>query len=408
MKKLCAGVTASVMLAATAWVGSTGTALADHQSDRDALCGPGDTNKCSLTIRDKDWTLVEGVSSATVDVVGTPNVTSKLKMYTMVLSQIPMSLDLIKSWGTPVPFTTDASGKATVTIPIATLTAPWGAFHPVTFQLADATLEDINYRSIPNRGGYGKPESYGVPDFIRVRSARGADATESATVTDGLLTMRVAGGLTGDVYGVQLKVNGKWRDVTSWGISGNGKVGTDGRARIQANVSGYADGTYPARIFNRTRGIYDLTGASIDQGVIFLKKNIYITPGEHLKNGRKWRTTCEPYSATQRCRTEIWSTEVVYRAGKLVKDNGWHFNNLTYKESPRSLWKGNPLAEEGKFTSNGRQWRTECETFTTGRNGCRSYIVSDVVQATKKGNSYTYKMVRKEVFNNIVLFEIPE
>ena len=52
MKKLCAGITASLMLATTAWVGATGPALADYQSDRDALCGPGDTNNCSLDIRE--------------------------------------------------------------------------------------------------------------------------------------------------------------------------------------------------------------------------------------------------------------------------------------------------------------------------------------------------------------------
>ena len=134
--------------------------------------------------------------------------------------------------------------------------------------------------------------------------------------------------------------------------------------------------------------------------------NIYITPGEHTSGGREWRTTCEPYSATERCRTEIWSTEVEYRSGKLVKNTGWHFNNLTYKESKRALWEGNPLGKTGDYTINGRQWRTECETSTSGGNGCRSYIVADVVQATKKGNSYTYKMGRKEVFNNIVMFKI--
>ena len=136
--------------------------------------------------------------------------------------------------------------------------------------------------------------------------------------------------------------------------------------------------------------------------------NIYITPGKHTSGGREWRTTCEAYSQTERCRTEIWSTEVEYRSGKFVKNNGWHFNNLTYKESKRALWEGNPLGNDGKYTINGRQWRTECETFTSGRNGCRSYIVADVVQATKNGNSYTYKMVTKEVFNNIVMFKISE
>ncbi len=402
MKKLLAGATAGFMLATTAWVGGSGVALADHQSDRNALCGTGATDTCSITIQDDDFTLVEARDEATVDVVGAPNVTSRLKMYTVRPSQTPMVWDQIKSWGTAVPFTTDASGKATVMVPVSALTVPWTAGSFVAFQLADALLVDFNNQPIEAADGDG------LPDLVFIRSARGADATPSQVVTDGLLVMHVAGGLTGDVYGVQLDVKGTWRDITNLGLKDNGKVAADSWAEVYANVSGYPDGDYVVRIFNRTRGIYDLTEGSIDQGLLTLEKNIYITPGEHLKNGRKWRTTCEPYSATERCRTEIWSTEVVYKKGKLVKDTGWHFNNLTYKESPRSLWTGNPLARTGKFTSNGRQWRTECDTPVSGRNGCRSYIVSDVVQATKKGSSYTYTMVRKEVFNNIVLFEIPQ
>ena len=137
--------------------------------------------------------------------------------------------------------------------------------------------------------------------------------------------------------------------------------------------------------------------------------DVYTTPGRHEVNGRKWSTTCEKYSTTvERCRAEIWATQVKRVGATYQEKTGYFFNNLTYKESPRSLWKGNPLGNAGKYTINGRQWRTECETFTSGRNGCRSYIVSDVVQATKKGNGYTYTMVTKEVFNNIVLFEIPQ
>ena len=79
-------------------------------------------------------------------------------------------------------------------------------------------------------------------------------------------------------------------------------------------------------------------------------------------------------------------------------------NNLTYKESPRALWADIPLGNTGTYTVNGRKWRTGCDMAVSGGNGCRSYVVSDVVQATKKGNGYTYSMVTKEVFNNIVLF----
>ncbi|AQP43520.1 polysaccharide deacetylase family protein [Tessaracoccus flavus] len=106
--------------------------------------------------------------------------------------------------------------------------------------------------------------------------------------------------------------------------------------------------------------------------------DVYSTPGEHTINGRQWRTWCEPYSQTARCRTEL----VV--AGK------WTFNNLTYLPSPKSLWVGNPLAEPGEHTIGGRLWYTECETPATGRNGCRSYIWS--------GDRF--------VFNNLVRFGV--
>lgn len=101
--------------------------------------------------------------------------------------------------------------------------------------------------------------------------------------------------------------------------------------------------------------------------------NVYVTPGHHFSGGREWKTSCEPYSQTQRCRTEIRSS------GK------WVFNNLTYKPSPRSLWVKNPLGKNISWkASDGSKWRTECDTAKTGRNGCRSY--------------------RNGVFNNIVMF----
>lgn len=135
--------------------------------------------------------------------------------------------------------------------------------------------------------------------------------------------------------------------------------------------------------------------------------DIYTTPGYHKVNGREWITSCEPYSVTERCTTWIYGTQVDYINGKFVKRNGWTFNNLTYKPSPRSVWKGNPLGFTNSWTStDGRKWMTECDTPRTGRNGCRSYIESKVVQASKKSDgTYSYALVTKFVFNNIVLFK---
>ncbi|MHA7860134.1 bactofilin family protein [Tessaracoccus sp. Y36] len=140
--------------------------------------------------------------------------------------------------------------------------------------------------------------------------------------------------------------------------------------------------------------------------------DIYITPGEHLVNGRRWRTVCEPYSATERCRTEIQATIVKWDdgddddRGRFVQVNGWAFNNLTYKATARSIWKNNPLAANGvvggryTWTDGGRTWRTECDTALTGRNGCRTYASADVVE--NRGGRYVW--VEKEILNNMVRF----
>ncbi|MDO5737168.1 MAG: polysaccharide deacetylase family protein [Propionibacteriaceae bacterium] len=131
--------------------------------------------------------------------------------------------------------------------------------------------------------------------------------------------------------------------------------------------------------------------------------DVYTTPGEHSFNGRKWRTWCEPYSQTVRCRTEIWATTVTVSGGRYVSQNWWTFNNLTYVRSPESMWKGNPLATPGEYTISGRKWKTECKTPVTG-NGCRSYVQADVVAATKTSSGWRYSVQRKLVFNNIVQY----
>ena len=129
--------------------------------------------------------------------------------------------------------------------------------------------------------------------------------------------------------------------------------------------------------------------------------DLYETPGFHNVNGRRWMTTCEPYSVTVRCWTYIWGTEVKVSGGKYVQVNGWNFNNLTYVAAPRSVWKGNKLAYDNEWTAtDGRQWRTECETAQTGRNGCRSWVKADKIEYTGSG----YRQVHKWVFNNIVRF----
>ncbi|RMB62023.1 peptidase S8 [Tessaracoccus antarcticus] len=133
--------------------------------------------------------------------------------------------------------------------------------------------------------------------------------------------------------------------------------------------------------------------------------DLYSTPGYHTVNGRKWFTTCEKYSQTTRCRTSIYATTIAQVNGKFVVSNGWVFNNLTYLPSARSLWKNNPLGNTGSWTAaDGRQWRTECDTAATGRNGCRSFAKTKVIEAVPQGAGYTYRWTTKWVLNNIVRF----
>ncbi|MFD0865179.1 lamin tail domain-containing protein [Tessaracoccus lubricantis] len=139
----------------------------------------------------------------------------------------------------------------------------------------------------------------------------------------------------------------------------------------------------------------------------FVRTAPYTKPGVHRNlGGRDWNTTCEPYSQTERCRTEIWATVVKVVDGQFVRTTGWAFNNLTYLPlMKREAWAGNPLGAAGEFTSGGRQWRTECDTAATGRGACRSYTMTTVYSATPKADGgYAFGQRNQWVFNNLVLF----
>ncbi len=145
------------------------------------------------------------------------------------------------------------------------------------------------------------------------------------------------------------------------------------------------------------------TNAGPDNG----QTDLYSTPGLHHVNGRYWFTQCEPYSRTIRCRTDIWATQVRNVDGSFVNQTGWYFNNLTYLPyMKRAQWAGNPLGYDGSWTStDGRKWRTECDTPQTGGNGCRSFIWTKVEQAVAQpGGGYRFDTAWAWVFNNIVRF----
>ncbi|WP_040283563.1 hypothetical protein [Tessaracoccus massiliensis] len=134
--------------------------------------------------------------------------------------------------------------------------------------------------------------------------------------------------------------------------------------------------------------------------------NVYITPGVHVVNGRIWRTECEPYSQTSRCRTEISATVVSYVDGKFVRSDGFAFNSLSYLPAKRALWTGNPLATTGEWTAaDGRKWRTECDTLRTGRGACRTWAWADFIKTVQTDTGTTYQWTADWVFNNLVYFD---
>ena len=133
---------------------------------------------------------------------------------------------------------------------------------------------------------------------------------------------------------------------------------------------------------------------------------MYERPGYHNVNGRQWFTWCEPYSQTVRCWTNIWATEVNLVGGRYVATNGWVFNNLTYLPSNPGDWGNNPLANPGKWTDkDGRTWRTECNTATTGHGACRTYSEATTITRSKNSRGHwSYSQKNELVFNNIVTF----
>lgn len=130
--------------------------------------------------------------------------------------------------------------------------------------------------------------------------------------------------------------------------------------------------------------------------------DVYSTPGVHFVSGRSWKTTCSKYSTTVvRCTTDIYGTKVFVEKGRWYKQNDWVFNNMSYLPSPEAQWAANPLAKTGKWTAtDGRKWRSECHTASTGRGACRNYIVATVGSETNG----VVKQKEMEVFNSMIRF----
>lgn len=112
------------------------------------------------------------------------------------------------------------------------------------------------------------------------------------------------------------------------------------------------------------------------------------------------------YSTTYRCRTDILATTVSFDGAKFVARTDWAFNNLLYiGDITRAAWGSNPLANNGSWTAaDGRQWRAECDTPTTGRNGCRSWVKASYITSSLVDGQRTYAWTSGWLLNNMVRF----
>lgn len=212
-----------------------------------------------------------------------------------------------------------------------------------------------------------------------------------------------AAGYVGRPVVAQVLVDGVWQDHAAGTVSSSGTFALQlavgqaeaGTWSVRAVVTAADGKTYPSTIVKAT-----------------WVPDVYTTEGTHDYNGRQWRTRCEPYSGTTRCFTDIWASTVKVVSGKFVKTSDWTFNNMTYLPSPRSMWATNPLGGYGTpgpktftWTSDGREWKAECDTATTGAGGCRAYILADVITSSQTSSgTWRYAWQRTWVFNNIVRF----
>ncbi|NHB84536.1 hypothetical protein G7085_07745 [Tessaracoccus sp. HDW20] len=267
-------------------------------------------------------------------------------------------------------------------------------------------------------GTYADTETTTSQKNWQVLTSRGSDRGFKPTTigSDGVMFRTLEAGLPGQKYGVQLLRNGAWTDITYQGYA---TVGERGTTSVMGKLpAGLATGKYRTRLVNVTKGYTDISGDLPWTYFTWTRSappvpgdpdfNVYTQPGVWRHNGRDWKTSCEKYSPTiNRCRTEIYATQITYSKGKFTTAKGYVFNNLTYLPSPRATWASNPLGGYGKVGYNkawtatdGRKWRTECDTASSGRNGCRSYIWATVAEQVNG----KYRTTQKWLFNNIVQF----
>ncbi|GAA4907600.1 hypothetical protein GCM10025789_28880 [Tessaracoccus lubricantis] len=392
------------------------TAQADTASAQiKKLCGvENPKTECSIDI-DSKYLHPDPEEGVTIEatITGVPDVTVPVAAYYVecvkgqrchqVRASDPVTVTLGKARAG------DTKGVARVTLKTRPLTSPLTSRAGLRVQTDD--WQYYNWVTIPSATSLTYDPSSTLVVTKRPRDLGFSEQPDKHGVFD----REIYNASASAHYSVQVKVGTRWvsadRNGPVRGI-GPGWTVIPGQLPI-----GLASGTYQMRVVNVTHGQTGLTPETMPELDLEWKLsmdsklfNVYVTPGTWDLNGRKWRTSCEPYSATDRCRTEIQATQILYQNGTFKRVDGWAFNNLTYKPSPRSLWKGNPLGGNGTVgyagqwkAADGRQWRVECDTAASGRNGCRSYAMAKVAEPTAAGAA-TYHVVDKWLFNNIVQF----
>lgn len=391
---------------AVAGLGLAPTAAHAELNELQKLCSAPATHPCSIAMDNKAISAhPEEGSTVYAAVTGPPNMTVKLRAYYIQDRVIqrdgtPQKVRYVGDASDVITVKLDANGKARVSAKTGDLPHAFDSDSFITIQPDGGHLVMVGDK--PN---YFSPSVTGT-----IISKRPFDLGITTKIDkDGNFARSVRGALTNQRFSIQLYVNKTWVSADAGApVAGKGAGITVLPGGLPTNLR---PGDYPMRFINVTSNITHMTfkNNKITWAITpdSPRFNVYTIPGTWDYNGRKWRTTCEPYSATERCRTELIATQILMENGRFVRKTDWAFNNLTYLPSPRSIWRGNPLGGngqvkyEGSWQSDGRQWRVECDNATTGRGGCRSYIYAKVGEQAPGGG---YRAVDKWVFNNIVLF----
>ena len=394
-------------------------AMAAPQAAANALTGHNqtlcsNTSRCGISIG--VGTILNGMREGVpfnVIVEGQPSKTISIRAFAVKWTSgseyqfVPISDPVAV---TPAKAGTQSYGSATVALTVPTPPAGVDA-GDIYIQGADFKKGDLMV------GTYADSTTSRPQEGWQVYTSRARDLGFNPTTiaSDGVLFRSLDAGLPGQKYGVQLLRNGSWTDITYQGYS---TVSERGTSVVSGKLpSGLPVGKYRTRLVNVTKNLTDISG---DLPWTYFtwtvanpvpgdpNFNVYTQPGTWHYNGRDWKTSCGKYTTTiTRCRTDIYATQITYAKGRFTTTKGYVFNNLTYLPSPRAEWTTNPLGGYGQvgfnqsWTANdGRKWRTECDTATSGRNGCRSYIWASVPEQVNG----KYQMTQKWLFNNIVQF----